>query len=272
MLTGELLGDQGKISTGEEAMLKSKQGGFSLIEIAVVLFIIVLLLGSILVPLHTRHNQKSVAETEKTLADIRDALYGYSISNGHLPCPDRTTGGGNNDGQEDRAGNNCAVTAGNLPWSTLGIGAMDAWGNRFRYVVLPNYAVISSTLPALNTPATLKACPFAGCTEWEVLISPNDPTIMDDTNAVNVVLGNARAAAVVISHGPNGLGAVNANTGVVALPPTTADELANVGVDNFVSRIATEKTSGVGEFDDLVIWIGRPALFKHMVAAGVLPK
>ena len=46
--------------------------GFSLIEVAVVLFIIVLLLGSILVPLTTQVEQKQISDTQKTLDEIRE--------------------------------------------------------------------------------------------------------------------------------------------------------------------------------------------------------
>ena len=57
---------------GDFAMTRSR--GFTLIELAVALFIIALLLGSILVPLATQVEQRQISETQKTMEEIRDAL------------------------------------------------------------------------------------------------------------------------------------------------------------------------------------------------------
>ena len=67
--------------------------GFTLIELAVSMFIIALLLGAVLVPLATQVEQRQVSETQKTLDDAKEALVGFALANGYLPCPD-TTGDG----------------------------------------------------------------------------------------------------------------------------------------------------------------------------------
>src|SRR5688572_28576710 len=123
--------------------------GFSLIEMAVVLFVITLLIGSLLVPLGTQVEQRQISETQKALEEIREALLGFAVSKGHLPCPDKTTAAGAgvapnlpNDGIEDvtAAGACVAANEGNVPWATLGVNGSDVWGNRFRYQVAPLYA------------------------------------------------------------------------------------------------------------------------------------
>src|SRR5687768_18621141 len=82
-----------------------RQSGFTLIEIAIAAFIIALLLGSLLVPLATQVEQRQISDTEKILAEIRDALVGFAVANGYLPCPDKNAGvagaGTANDGVED---------------------------------------------------------------------------------------------------------------------------------------------------------------------------
>lgn len=237
--------------------MKDKQHGFSLIEVAVVLFIVILLIGSLLVPLGMQVEQRQIRETEKALSDIYDALLGFAIANGHLPCPDT-----NNDGLEDinAVNDRCGVIAtsistGNLPWQTLGLGNSDVWGNRFRYVVREEYArrpPLSTTF-TLSTTANVRVCTVAAC-------SP----------ASNVLTSTAVAA--VLSHGKNGLGAINSLSGASNPPPTSADELQNTNNDrDIVSRTISAASSNTIEFDDIVVWLPQYTLFNRMVTAGRLP-
>ncbi|MBX3665525.1 MAG: prepilin-type N-terminal cleavage/methylation domain-containing protein [Burkholderiales bacterium] len=237
--------------------MKQHQKGFSLIEVAVVLFVLVLLLGSLLVPLTTQVEQRQISETEKTLESIRDALLGFAIANGHLPCPDT-----DNNGLEDinTVNDRCSVistsiSAGNLPWQTLGLGNSDVWGNRFRYVVREEYArrpPLSTTF-TLSTTANVRVCTVAAC-------SP----------ASNVLTSTAVAA--VISHGKNGLGAINSLSGVSNPSPTSLDELQNTNNDrDIVSRTISAASANTIEFDDIVVWLPQYILFNRMVTAGRLP-
>ena len=108
--------------------MRTKNTGFSLIELAVVMFIMVLLLGSLLVPLQTQVEQRQYSDTEKALNDIRDALLGFAVTYGRLPCAD-TDG----DGNENTP---CAIAPtaqGLLPWKDLGVTSTDPWGNAWRY-------------------------------------------------------------------------------------------------------------------------------------------
>ena len=73
---------------------RHRERGFTLVEIAIAVFIITILLGSILVPLQTQVEQRQVSETQKMLEDIKDALIGHAIVKGYLPCPDKQTAGG----------------------------------------------------------------------------------------------------------------------------------------------------------------------------------
>ncbi len=234
--------------------------GFTLVEMSIAVMVIALILGGMIVPLVTQVEQRQVSDTERTLQEVREALIGFAVANGYLPCPDKTTAIGAgiapnlpNDGIEDvtAAGACVAASQGNVPWVTLGVGASDVWGNRFRYQVTPAF---SQRAPAagfsLSSAGTITVCSASGCaTRW-----------------------TSDAVAVIISLGKNGLGAINATTGAANPAPTSADENENLtGPAQFMSRTRTTVDSLAGEFDDVVIWLSRYALLNRMVGAGKLP-
>ena len=223
--------------------------GFSLIEMAFVLIIVTLLLGGLLVPFATQVEQKRIAETNKAMEEIKEALMGFAVANGRLPCPDAT-----NDGLEDPLGGPCAAAAaavateGNIPWTTLGIANSDAWGNRFGYRVTNDFA--AAGMITLGPPATagvLQIC-------------------RDASTPCGSLLANG-IPAVIYSLGKNGQSFSCAGP----VPANRADECENRDADDiFVSRIITGPGAAV-EFDDLVIWLSPNVLFNRMVAAGKLP-
>ncbi len=232
--------------------------GFSLIELAIAIFIITLLLGGILVPLATQVEQRKTGETQKTLDDIRQALLGFALAYSHLPCPDMTTAGpGANDGQEDVNAGVCVTDEGNLPWATLGVTGYDSWGNRHRYRVHPSFSqrAPAALLFTLSITSNLRVCADQGCGGSLTTVTDGPP-------------------AVVLSHGKNGYGAINSITNTVNPAPTSLDELANSNgtADTiYVSHAQSDIGSTTGEFDDNVIWLSREILLNRMVAAGRLP-
>ncbi len=232
--------------------------GFTLVEIAIALLIIALLLGIVLVPLQSQLSQRQIAETQNALGYINEALVGFALANGYLPCPDKTTSAGAgtaNDGQEDSNGGTCVVNEGNVPWVTLGTPSTDTWSNFFHYRVTPAFAQRSPQNPfTLSSTGSLTvACPAPVCS----------PAYNHTTSA----------PAVILSYGPNGYGAISSRTGAANPAPASADEIENTnGNPVFVSRITTAVGSGGGEFDDIVAWLSTPVLFNRMVAAGQLPR
>lgn len=210
--------------------------GFTLAEMAVVLVIVALLIGGMVVPLAAQQDIRNAGETQKLLADVAEALHGYAAAHPandgrpYLPCPD-TDG----DGKENRSGNACASPEGDLPWSDLGLGRQDAWGNPLRYRVTDAFSnrAVGFTL---TLDGDLRVCAQSACSQ----------VIAD------------KVPAVVLSLGKNGLAT-----------PTDADELKNKTIDaadkDFVSRPAANG------FDDLVAWLPRGILVNRMLAAGRLP-
>lgn len=240
--------------------------GFTLVEVAVGLLVLTLLLAALLSPIAAQIDQRKISGTQNALAQITEALIGYALSNGYLPCPDRTTSAastnpkdtGPNDGVEDLKadGTACIVKEGNLPWTTLGIPPTDAWGNFYRYRVDNNFADhVRFTLASAGT-LTVK-CPAPAC--------PSGTTY------------TTSAPAVVLSHGKNGWGATNGST-KTQIPATdaSADEVQNITLANprtFYLRISTTGTSAASntQFDDIVVWLSTPVLMSRMVAAQKLP-
>jgi type II secretory pathway pseudopilin PulG len=232
--------------------------GFSLVEAAVAVFVITLLLGSILVPLSTQVEQRKIAETQRTLGELKESLYGFAMANGHLPCPDKTGSAGAgtaNDGLEDVNAGLCVANEGNLPWATLGTGSADAWGNRFRYSVSAGFSRRAPATPVFgfSTTSTIEVCTTQACT----------------TRLTNATDG---PPAVLLSHGPNGRGAFNSLTNAANPAASSADETENTDADTrFVSRPMGGVGSTGGEFDDLTVWLSRSVLLNRMVASGRLP-
>lgn len=227
-----------------------KAFGFTLIEIAVALVVVALVLGSILVPLTAQVGQRKVSDTQRTLDEIKEALGGFAIANGYLPCPAISA----TNGQEGpRTAWICNPRQGYVPWAALGVSKLDAWGHIFRYSVTPAY--------------TSNSTPFF------TLATPRDITIQNLTNLNSI-------PAVVLSHGKNGYGSVDDQGTVQAIP---ADWPANYPDENtnatgpgttFVSRVPQGANPGLvsgGEFDDIVVWLSANILFNRMVAAGRLP-
>ena len=253
--------------------------GFTLIELAVVLFLVALVLGGVMTPLSTRIEQEERKQTEDMLEDIRESLIGYALVNGHLPCPDCPTGlvdadctaagtttddgiedgvDGTNTAVSPRAGNfaTCAIEIGNLPWVTLGVSEFDAWGNRFVYGVDQDFADDDDGT-ACSAPATagisFSLCSLGGATIHSTV--PNPPA--------SVVAENI--PALVYSYGANG----NAFGGVA---PTSAIELENWWTDTDTDFVSTTfNQSAANQFDDIVMWITPSTLIYKMVNAERLP-
>jgi prepilin-type N-terminal cleavage/methylation domain-containing protein len=236
--------------------MQNNKKGFTLVELAIVVAVIALLLGTLLVPLSTQVAQRNISQTQKQLDEVKEALLGYAIVNGRLPRPAASE----TDGNERAACADARECTGFLPWATLGLPKADVWGKLFRYSVALQYA--NATFD-FNTGGTLKT------------VQTRIPGTATPVNlATNLV-------AVVLSYGPNNWGRTEAGTDIADASATNIDEdtndakfhCATVGnCTDFISRpISTNTGAAGGEFDDLVAWVPQTILFSRMVAAGKLP-
>lgn len=235
--------------------------GFTLAELAVVTVVVALLLGSLLMPMGAQREQRAIAETQSALDDIREALIGFVLINGRLPCPDTSadpTLPGY--GSEAAACTGDLAADGYLPWKTLGVREFDAWGNAWTQATTPRrghwrYRIERRYADAAQA-RTLMLLPASSATPC-----PSGSPFPDDCLSIRNALGQAltdtteRPLAIVYSTG--------------------ADGIANGHNASFEANRNAAPTYQSGErdvgFDDLPIWISRPLLASRMVAAGKLP-
>ena len=221
--------------------MRTAPRGFTLVELAVVLAIFGLLLGIMVIPLGTQVDQRRFAEAERQLAAVHEALLGFAIANGRLPCPANPAiaSGTPNAGAENKPGAACAAAEGALPWTTLGVPELDPWGLRLTYRVTPAFA----DDPPGGMQATL---------------------LVTDNGNITITGGPTNIAAVVVAHGKNGLGAFRPDGSQV--PGAAGNELENANNNaTFVSQLP-----GPG-FDDVLLWVSPNVLKSRLVAANRLP-
>lgn len=241
-----------------------RQRGFTLVELALVVGIVALLLGGLLVPISRSIEQKAIASTQANLEVAQQALLGYALVNGNLPCPDPGTDP-TAEGKASAADTSgcSSVSVGRLPWATLGIQGVDGWGNRLDYAV---YAPLGA-----NFSKVMDSNLEVWCTKLTTATAPDGiPGCLTTGNAV--VKPSLKTSFVVYSRGKNGSGAYRPGGSVNSAPNTALiDETQNHSASGsvFISRFQTDTKSTAGEFDDLMVWMPSTLLTAKLFAAGV---
>jgi prepilin-type N-terminal cleavage/methylation domain-containing protein len=265
--------------------------GFSLIEMAVAIFIITLLLASILGPLQTQVESRNYEQTQRILDQAREALIGYAAANGYFPCPASSTSSGLEAVGSDHsalAANTCPLAVwgggatsyiGFLPAATLGFTptdangyAVDAWGlspqNRIRYAV--SSVSVNGATQRFTRVNGMRNATMNSIASTNLLYVCNSGTgVTAGTNCGTALTLTSNAIVVIWSSGANAATTGGASTDEQQNPnydPTSAGFSAD---RIFVSRTRSGGTSG--EFDDIVTWIAPSILFNRLIAAGQLP-
>ncbi len=256
--------------------LYCRQIGFSLIELAVVLFIISLILGGLLPPLSTQIEQKEREKTQAQLDEIKQVLYGYVYRNNYLPCPDCRDNSGNcagataNDGLEDTiagTGNtlDCATEVGNLPWVDLGVQETDAWNQRFTYRVDNEYADRESA----TLPVTASEWEGTGCTPTTsgvsfALCSDGNIDVLNSDGGTKLA---ENVPAIVVSHGANWSNTPSADEDENYDDGSAGDTDRDFVYKDFVK----DSSDPSNDFDDMMTWISPHVFRAKMLDAGILP-
>lgn len=245
-------------------------GGFSLLELAIVLAVAAMLAAALAIPFATQLQLRRSDEARRQLDEARDALLGFAAAHGRLPCPATLA----SRGQEafaaygDPGNGRCAdFHAGYLPAAALGLAPLDAAGlmrdpwqgeaNRLRYAV--HSGSIGGVAHALTRANGMQQASLTALGEASHYLfvcttgAAAGPTGCGP--AANQL--TRRAAFVLISLGVN-----------ASRPgPPGGDEARNLDGDAaFVSRDAHE-----GEFDDHLTWGSIHMVIHRMVSAGRLP-
>ena len=221
----------------EKIAIQPVQSGFTLVELTIVLVIVALLIGGMLLPLSAQRDLQNAREAQRQLSEIKETLLGYTVITGHLPCPMPVTVTALTDAGYGIAPATCAAGAeGILPWKTLSVLEVDPWG----------------------TPRSASTDSFNGYWRYRV----------DTAFAATFSLTTAQASALsVVDNTGNTL--TSAAESPIAIVFSTGPDLAANGENGNLDPIYQygERTQN---FDDLLIWIGRPLLFNKMLAAGKL--
>jgi len=221
------------------------QCGFTLTELAIVLIIVAFLISGMLMPLSAQKDLQDTSETQKQLAEIKEALLGFAVMNKRLPCPDTDSDpAASGYGLEEPSCTSTVTEEGYLPWRTLGVSTMDAWGTR----------------------RTAASSPRLG--DWRYRVDRN---FANSTSLISLTTGFSTDSLVIQDHG--GINLTSTTERPIAIVFSTGRNHAPDGQNN-----SYEGTSGIYEagerttnFDDVIIWISRPVLFNRLISAGRLP-
>lgn len=220
----------------------SKQKGFTLLEMAVVMVILGFLLGGLMMPLSTQRDLAKRKEAQQQLKDIHDALIGFALSQspGRLPCPADNT----SNGQENPlGGGTCNSEHGFIPARTLGLNGrfdqtgqlLDPWYRPIRYSIsdASNSWDWTTSIALNSTNPTFEVCQDTACAT---------------TLADNLV-------AVIFSQGDD----------------TNASAVQNENIDNDDRFVSTTMSDATGaQFDDILHWVSPNTLSVQLVRAGRL--
>lgn len=283
-------------SLPHETRTRNRHGGFTLIEIAVVIVILGFLLAMLIGIASSLIGQQRRESTRQRLAGVETALALFVSQYRRLPCPanGQLAGTDANAGLEQPVGGGpCAVAGvvnsqqhGVVPWRTLGISEQDAtdgWGNRLTYRVAtqfvnagamnftncdpagpianPRNGAVDPTYGYCGTAQC--ATPYLACVTPSVVVTGYGLEVRNLAGAIimDPALGTG-AAYVAISHGENTAGAYN-NTGTLQAANAVASgteeaarNAANVAVSYFVDDFPVYG-AGTGHFDDFLL---RPAI------------
>lgn len=116
--------------------------GFSLLEMTIVLIVIGFLFSKLLMPMSKQMEDKRRKETQVQLEMIKDAVLGFLLVNGRLPCPATLETSSIEYANDTANPTRCIKHYGYLPAQTLGLYGtnrdgvlVDGWGNPFRYAI-----------------------------------------------------------------------------------------------------------------------------------------
>lgn len=261
--------------------------GFSLVEIAVVLVIISVLVTIVAVPLATQIEQRRVVETRTQIELAKEALIGFAMANGRLPCPASAISNGVSSYCTNGTGacgapingvppahGRCTDSNGLLPAVTLGVAPVDAQGyafdgwqdsstlHRIRYAV-SKFESPAGTFPVTSTngirTATMDTVALPASVHLYVCGLGLTAASSTTACSVGVTTLNDRAVAVVYSVGKN------ATTAFASL---SFDEQNNQGGSADIVFTSGDVSA---TFDDIVSWVSLNTLFARMVQAGKLP-
>lgn len=241
--------------------------GFSLIEIATVLFIVGIILTAVIGGLNSLTIGAKEKATRVKQDAIKTALSTFLVRNSRLPCPVVITlaSGAANNGVEAVTPGTCTgvistgaapniVKTGAIPWASLGLSeeaSLDEYGNRLTYQVM----AVATNLTAATVSGMLGNISIHGAGFGVDGAAPLVPG-GNQTNYCPTAVGAYNpcgAVVVIVSHGPNGYGGYTTSGQQIPFDVTVTgnDERENTNGD---SRFVVKAYSDIptNPYDDIV--------------------
>jgi prepilin-type N-terminal cleavage/methylation domain-containing protein len=278
----------------------SKNRGFTLVEIAVVLIIIAVLIGmaAMITRGVTAAQKRSLTATR--IATVDAALVQFVATQRRLPCPaDGTLASADaNAGVERWAAGACNPNTqvnGVVPWRTLGLGEVDTsdgYDRRLTYRVNASLVAVGGMdmswcdpagQEAPLAPAAPRVCNTA-CTA-AALTSCTPPLAFLVTKGLLIQnmagtplmtpAANTGAAYVVISHGESGGGGYMFGGGANVTASSSVDgteeqkNYVNLPLAAYYVDDTLAEGAGAGHFDDI---LSRPSVIAVISRAGLGPR
>ena len=214
-----------------------RQAGFTLIELAVVIFILGLIASMSFAAIKAQLINASNRATKGNQETIKDALVAYLGKYKRLPCPATDTQGGEGRDYSQIPPPNCYTYYGLVPYQTLGLTksvALDGWDNFFSYAVSPQWAATFSPSPTVQTATITNTATNAfNVGNAGVIVIQDRIQSPSSTPAIP-----PSAAAMIISHGSNSFGAYTAKGTQIDSSTSGTDEIANRPPLAFASSVA----------------------------------
>ncbi|MDR2188428.1 MAG: type II secretion system GspH family protein [Azonexus sp.] len=220
--------------------MKTGKCGFTLIEMAVVLTVLGLIASLLVTPLAMRAEASQRHAAEDMLDNIIEALIGFALIHGRLPCPSIEANPASPAYGLEQSPPCTLSTPGYLPWRTLGLPAHDPWGN----------------------PRTGASQPWTG--HWRYR---PDKNFTDETISLSTLPGGL---IQIKDHDGNLIS--TADSRVIAVVFSTGPNRQADGLNAAYSPASPQFEAGdpMPAFDDLLRWIGHPLLIARLARAGRL--
>ncbi len=235
--------------------ISSRESGFTLVELAIVILIGGILMSFMGAALMAYMKKNQISKTQFRIEKIKEAMGDYLNVNGHYPCAaSRFLGSGDADfGRQVTTTCNAGAFAGTARNANVRIGAVptrtlnlpdefiaDSWGHKFTYAVTE----------VLATPTLYQA--------------DGGAITIEDGAGNSLVNPVDTAHYVVTSHGQTGDGSYP--LGAATLPsvpcPTAANAMDDENCDNdnsFIATLVNSDTASTNFFDDYALFKGQTA-------------
>lgn len=230
-----------------------RRGGFSLVEISIVLIVVSVMISGVLPYITESQKTNAANDTAERLEKIELAMLTFRAANGFIPCPSDIAAALNSAAFGTALASGCATAtftdtdnaAGGVPTKTLGLAdeyGFDGWGRRMTYHVT-------------------RALTGSGYSSGTGALTVNDGAGNPRT---------AEAAYAVVSHGPNGHGAYTRGGTRFSFGSTNTNEQENCECNAsatattydsiLVQSMAMPNSNPLAAFDDVVRYQLKPSL------------